>query len=152
MAGSTRGSDPLIGFNYAIEVDGPVKCEGYFTDVSGITSENEVVEHKVVNDKGQESVQKIPGRIKYTDITLKWGLTDNLSFWDWRQMVVEGKMDDARANCSIVMFDRDYTPIVRWDIENAWPTKVSGPSLSSGSNEFSVEELTITHEGIKRVQ
>ena len=152
MAENTRESDPLVGFNFAIEVDGPVQCQGYFTEVSGIASENEVVEHKIVNDQGQEMVQKIPGRLKFNDITLKWGLTHDLSFWDWRNMVVEGDMGNARANCSIIMFDRNYTPIVRWDVQNAWPTKVSGPSLSSGSNEFSVEELTITHEGIMRVQ
>jgi len=152
MAGNTRESDPLIGFNFALEVDGPVQVTGYFTEVSGITSENEVVEHKVVNENGQEMVQKLPGRLKFGDITLKKGLTSDLSFWDWRQKVIEGDMPNARANCSIVMFDRNYTPIVRWNLENAWPTKVTGPSLSSGSNEFSIEELTITHEGITRTE
>ena len=152
MAKETRGSDPIVGFNYALEVDGPVKCAGYFTEVSGITSENEIIEHKIVNDQGQEMVQKIPGRVKFSDITLKRGLTDDKTFWEWRQKVIEGEMDKARANCSIIMFDRDYKPIVRWNLENAWPVKVSGPSLSAGSNEFSVEEMVITHEGIMRVE
>ena len=152
MAEKTRGSDPLVGFNFALEVDGPVKVTGYFTEVSGIGSENEVVEHKVVNDQGQEMVQKVPGRLKFGDVTLKRGLTHDISFWDWRELVEQGKMDKARANCSIIMFDRDYEPIVRWDLENAWPSKVSGPSLSSGSNDFSVEELVLVHEGMKRVE
>jgi len=152
MSPAVRESDPLIGFSYSIEVDGGVPCHGFFTEASGMGSENEVVEHKIVNDKGQELVQKIPGRLKWGDITLKWGITSNLSFWDWRQLVVDGKIQDARANCSIIMFDAEGNPVVRWDVENAWPCKIGSPGLSSGSNEFVVEELTLTHEGIKRVQ
>lgn len=152
MADKTRDSDPLVSFNFALEVDGPVNVTGYFTEVSGIGSENEVVEHKVVNDHGQEIVQKLPGRLKFGDVTLKRGLTNNMSFWDWRQKVEEGQMDEARANCSIIMFDRNYEPVARWDLENAWPVKVSGPSLSASSNDFGVEELVLTHEGMKRVK
>jgi phage tail-like protein len=58
---------------------------------------------------------------------------------------------DARANCSIIMQDRNYEDVARWDFQNAWPSKVSGPSLKSDSNEFGIEELTLVHEGIARV-
>jgi len=65
--------DPLLGFNFAIDVGGTIK--GYFTEVTGLGSENEIVEQKVVSDSGVEVVLKIPGRLKWGDITLKRGLT-----------------------------------------------------------------------------
>ena len=151
MAKSTgRESDPLISFAFALEVQGAVK--GYFTEVSGVGSENEVIEHKVTGEKGKEWIQKIPGRLKWTDITLKRGITNTLDIWDWRKLVEQGKMKDARKDGSIVMFDRDYTPAARWNFTRGWPSKVSGPSFKSDSNEFAVEELTIAHEGIERVK
>jgi len=146
---SGRESDPLIGFQFALEVAGMIT--GYFSEVSGVGSENEIVEHKVVAD-GHEFVQKIPGRLKWTDITLKRGVTDNLQVWEWRALVEEGKMKDARKNCSIIMFDRDYKTAARWDLVNAWPSKVTGPSFKSDSNEYAVEEVTVVHEGMKRVK
>jgi len=147
---SGRESDPLIGFMFAIELQGTVT--GYFSEVSGIGSENEIIEHKVVTENGQELVQKIPGRLKWQDVTLKRGITDNLEIWEWRDLVVAGKMKDARKNCSIIMFDRNYEPAARWDFINAWPSKVTGPGVKADSNEFSVEEMVLVHEGMKRVK
>lgn len=140
--------DPLVGFHYGIEVQGVVN--GYFTECSGIGSENELIEHKVVDEKGRESIQKIPGRLKWQDVTLKRGITSNMDIWDWRDQIVEGKVDDARKNGSIVMFDQAGDEVARWNFENAWPLKVSGPSMKADSNEFGIEELVITHEGLYR--
>ena len=142
------GRDPLVGFHYGIEVQGVVN--GYFTECSGIGSENELIEHKVVDEKGRESIQKIPGRLKWQDITLKRGITSNMDIWDWRDQIVEGKVDDARKNGSIVMFDQAGDEVARWNFENAWPLKVSGPAMKADSNEFGIEELVITHEGLYR--
>jgi phage tail-like protein len=140
--------DPLVGFHYAIEVQGIVT--GYFTECSGIGSEHEIIEHKIVDEKGRESIQKVPGRLKWQDVTLKRGITDNMDIWDWRDMVVEGKVEDARRNGSIVMFNQALDEVARWNFENAWPSKVSGPAVKADSNEFGVEELVITHEGLYR--
>ena len=145
----TDRKDPLVGFHYAIDIAGEVT--GYFTECSGIGSENEVIEHKVVDRDGREHVLKIPGRLKWENITLKRGITDNLDIWDWREMVVQGKVDEARREGSIIMFDQSLNEVARWNFEKAWPVKVSGPSIKADSNELGVEELVITHEGLFRV-
>lgn len=144
-----RATDPLVGFHFQLDLGGVVA--GYFTEISGLGSENEVVEHKIVED-GKQIVQKIPGRLKWGDITLKRGITDDMDIWEWRKKVEDGMVDDARTNGSIIMLDQELTPVAQWDFENAWPSKVSGPQVQSDSNNFGVEELTIVHEYIVRVQ
>ncbi len=143
-----QGQDPLVSFHYAVEVQGVVK--GYFTECSGIGSEHEVIEHKIVDEKGRESIQKVPGRLKWENITLKRGITANMDIWDWRDQVVTGDVAGARKNGSIVMFDQDLSEKARWNFERAWPVKVSGPTVKSDSNEFGIEELVITHERLYR--
>ncbi|HEY3290419.1 MAG TPA: phage tail protein, partial [Anaerolineae bacterium] len=101
---ATEIPDPLVGFQFALEMGG--KITGYFTEVSGIGSEHEVIEHKVVDAKGHDLIRKVPGRMKWNDVTLKRGMTDNLDIWDWRDKVIQGKLKEARTNCSIIMFDR----------------------------------------------
>ena len=145
----SKGTDPLIGFNYAIDVGGTIK--GFFTKCEGLGSETTVVDHKVVDEAGRDLVKKIPGRLEWGDITLSRGITSSMDFWEWRKLVEDGKVGDARKNGSIVMHDQDLSEVARWDFVNGWPSKLDGPSLSSEGNEVSVESLTIVHEGIERV-
>ncbi len=140
--------DPLVGFNFRLEVE--KVPAGFFTEVTGLGSENDVVEQKTLDPAGHEVVIKVPGRLKWGDIVLKRGITNDMKIWQWRQEVIDGKMEKARANCSIIMQDRTYADVARWDFQNAWPSKVSGPTLKSDSSEFGIEELTLVHEGIAR--
>jgi phage tail-like protein len=48
------------------------------------------------------------------------------------------------------MFSQSLEEVARWNFENAWPVKVSGPTMKADSNEFGIEELVITHEGLYR--
>ncbi len=146
----TAREDPLVGFHFAVEVQGQVT--GYFTEVSGLGSEQEVIEHKVVNEKGVEVIMKIPGRLKWENIVLKRGITSDMQIWDWRKKVEDGDVNGARADGSVTMYDQALTAVARWEFKRAWPVKVTGPSVKSDSNEIGVEELTLAHEYISRVK
>jgi phage tail-like protein len=144
-----RETDPLIVYQFGIEVGGTVT--GYFQELGGINSESEVIEFKVTHE-GKDFIQKMPGRIKWGDVTLKRGITANLQIWEWRQQVEEGKMKDARKNCSILLYDRNMQVAARWDFVNAWPSKVAGPDMKADGNEYGIEEMTIVHEGMTRTK
>jgi phage tail-like protein len=140
--------DPLIGFKYSLDIGG--KVTGYFTECNGLNIEYEAVELKAVNEKGVPVIIQQPGRIKYTDITLKRGITSNLEIWDWRSEIEEGNVDSARVSGTITLRAEDGTPVSLWHFENGWPSEVSGPQVKSDSNEYGVEELTIVHEKLYR--
>jgi hypothetical protein len=56
--------DPLVAFKFGLEIEG--KLSGFFTQVGGIGSETEVVQHKVVNsDSGETIIRQIPGRLTW---------------------------------------------------------------------------------------
>jgi len=95
-------------------------------------------------------MQKLPGRLTWTDVTLKRGVTSNTDIWDWRKNVVDGKVEDARTNCSIIAYNQGNEEIARRNFENAWPSKVVGPQMDAGSQDYMLEEVTIVHEGMVR--
>jgi phage tail-like protein len=142
--------DPLVGFHFSVEIQGVVK--GYFTECSGLGSEHEVIEHKVVNEGKQEIVIKLPGRLKWENITLKRGITSSMDIWEWRKQVEQGDLDGARHSGSVTMYNSKAEPVARWEFEKAWPVKVTGPQPKADSNEIGIEELTIAHEYIERVK
>jgi phage tail-like protein len=145
---TTIPEDPLVVFQFQLDIDG-VEA-GYFTAVSGIGSESEVVEMKHNTPDGKVVIRKVPGEEKWSDITLKRGITTNMEMWIWRRKVVDGNVTDARTNGTITMFDQAGEAKARWNFINGWPSKVSGPELKSDDNSFGVEEIVIVHEGIWR--
>ena len=139
--------DPLQGYRFSLEVG---DLSGWFTGIDGLGSENEIVQSKTLTKDGKEVVIKSAGRLTWGDVTLKRGLTSDIAIWKWRQDVIDGKMKDARKDCTITLYSADLKPIVRWMLQKAWPAKVSATSLASDSNDFVIEEMTLAHEGVTR--
>lgn len=142
--------DPLISASFYLDVGG--KVTGYFRECSGLGSESDVVEHKATGKGGMPVIMKVPGAVKWQNIVLKRGVTDDMEIWGWRKEVEDGKLGPSRRDGSIVMFDQSKKEVGRWNFTQAWPIKISGPALNAGSNDIAVEELTIAHEGLKRIK
>ncbi|MBX0331206.1 phage tail protein, partial [Oscillochloris sp. ZM17-4] len=142
--------NPLVSAWFGVEFQGQVN--GAFRECSGLGSENEVVEYKASGQKGEYVVKMVPGRMKWSRITLKRGITDAMDMWKWRKLVEQGKIEEARKNGSIVMFNQQGAEVARWNFVNAWPSKLNGPAANAGNNEIAIEELEITHEGYERVK
>lgn len=147
---ATRSTDPLVGFSFSLDVQGTVA--GYFQEISGLGSENEIVENKVVTETGIQVIQKLPGRLKFTDVTLKRGVTGSMDIWDWRKKVELGDIGGARKNATITMYDQALAPVAKWNLVRCWPTKVSGPSMNSETSGAAIEEVSITFEEMTRAQ
>lgn len=139
--------DPVLGHYFQLDISG---ITGFFTSIDGLGSESEVIESKIMSQGAAESVvRKQPGRLTWGDITLKRGLTTNVDIYDWIAEV----MDDptpARRDGSIIMYDAVGTEVCRWNVLQAWPSKVNLPALTADSGDIVVEEMTLVHEGITR--
>ncbi len=142
--------DSFLAPWFAIEFQG--KIAGQFKECSGLGSENDVVEDKSATAKGKFVIKQLPGNLKWSPITLKKGVTDDMDMWKWRELVEQGKIGEARKNGSVILYSADGNEIARWNFVNAWPSKISGPSINAASNDVAVEELTIVHEGYTRVK
>jgi len=140
--------DPLVSAYFTVDFGG---IKGAFRECTGMGSENEVVEYKGA-ESGTLVIHKVPGRMKWNNITLKRGITDSMDLWKWRALVEKGQVEQARKNGSIVMHTGDGTPIARWDFLRAWPSKLTGPAANAANNEPAIEELELTVEGYERTQ
>jgi phage tail-like protein len=135
--------DPYRGYNFKLEIDG-IHQAG-FRECSGLDATSDPIEYREGTDKPY-TPKKLWGLTKYSNITLKWGITDEHSLWDWRKKVIDGNPE--RKNGSIVLMSTDGEEKVRWNFVNAWPNKWTGPSFNATANEVAIETLEIAHEGI----
>jgi phage tail-like protein len=95
-------------------------------------------------------IRKVPGAMRWSDITLKRRVDSSTALWEWRKQVEEGDIDGARRNGSIVLYDSRHSEVARWNFEAGWPSKWKGADLNAGENDTAVEEVVITHEGLRR--
>jgi phage tail-like protein len=139
MAGGQR-IDPLLNFRFAVEIGGIQQAA--FMECSGLGSHIEVVEYR----EGSEpvTVRKLPGRVTYPDIVLRWGVTTSRQLYDWHLAIIKGHLQ--RQDGSVILLATDGTPTLRWNFFEAWPSKWDGPTLNAMSNGVAIESLTITCE------
>ncbi len=143
-------SDALAGYHFSVEVDGVSLAQ--FQEVSGITSELDVIELKENTRDGKYVLHKLPGNRKPPTITLKRAKNSSTDLWEWHKAIYQGKVGDARKNGSIVLYDYTNQEVGRYNFVNAWPSKVTTGALKAGANEIVTEEVTIVCEELERVK
>jgi len=140
--------DPYSSYNFEVIVTGVSDdgkaVKGSFSEVSGLEVAMDPIEYR--NGSEDITMRKVPGLKKFTNITLKRGVTGDLAFWNW---VVEGMNGLVRrTEGAIVMLDENRREVVRWTFRRAYPCKWTGPGLNAKNNEISMETVEICHEGL----
>lgn len=143
-------TDALASYHFSIEIDGVTVAQ--FQEVSGLTTEVDVIELKENTKDGKYVVHKLPGNHKPPTITLKRAKSASMDIMNWHQQVYNGNVSSARKNGSVVLYNYDHTEVGRYNFLNAWPSKVSMSTLKASGNEILMEEVTIVCEDIERVK
>lgn len=97
-----------------------------------------------VNDQ----VRILLGPPTFEPITLKRGITNDLTFWDWMKNVLDPSKKVERRNLNILVFNQAGETMQCWSLLGAVPTKWSTPALQASQNEIAVETLTLHYEGL----
>lgn len=171
--------DPAPAYLFYVELSGIIVA--LFTECSGLQVKRDVLELK---EGGlNHYVHKLPGRVEYTNITLKRGLSMSRALWDWFSVGMHD-FNVQRLNFSIIQgapghnllsmgmgaiagvggitggagetvggtvfqaLGRGFGKVKHWDVEDAFPVKWVGPSLSASSKNAAIEEIEIAHHGL----
>lgn len=134
-------SRPASVGHFKVEIQDAVV--GRFAECSGLSVEYEVLPY----EEGGENrfVHQLRGRMRYPNIVLKRGVTDEKVFLDW---LFQRTDRDRRGTLTITMFHPDSATARRWSFASARPVKWSGPTLNAGSSSIATEMLEIAHDGL----
>lgn len=105
-------------------------------------------ETQVIKEGGLNShVHHLLGRRKETKITLKNGVGTS-AFISWYLMTMAGVFDlpgmGLRRSVTVILLNSLKIPVMTWYIENAMPTKWSGPQLKTSENSVAVQSLELS--------
>jgi len=136
--------DPFRGYNFRVELDGITRAG--FHEASGLDSDQAPIEYREGTDP--LTPRKLPGLVKYSNISLKWGIAQDSELWDWRQHAMDGKV--TRKNGSVVLMNDAGDEVRRWNFRDGWPTKWTGPTFNATGTDVAIETLDIAHEGLSK--
>ncbi|HET6438798.1 MAG TPA: phage tail protein [Anaeromyxobacter sp.] len=141
---------PYVQFNFLVDLgtgttDGP---DAGFQEVSNVGMEVTVAEYRNGNEK-ENSVRKITGLNKATDVTMKRGVIGSLTLYSWLNQIRNGDQSALRT-VTIQLQNEDHTQVVQtWKLLRARIIKhVSGPFNAKGT-DVALEELTLSYERLE---
>jgi phage tail-like protein len=112
-----------------------------FNECSGL---GVTIDHKKVQEGGVNDRQRIVlGGMSINDITLKRGITEDLSFWTWVTATT-----NRRRNIRILTFNQAGETKQCWTLIGAVAVGWKAPSLVADSTQVAMEEITIACEGL----
>ena len=138
---------PYGAFNFVVNFDGG-ELFGGFSDVSGLGTELTIAEYRNGNEK-ENHVRKVPGVHKVGDVTLKRGVINSESVWQWIRDVRSNGVN-GQKDVSITLLDEARNPVQTWLLRNVIPMKYTGPTLAAkGGGDVAMEELVLSAEGLE---
>jgi phage tail-like protein len=131
----------VVGSHYQVTIDDVLM--GYFTECSGLSAEYETYSYA---EGGQNMfVHQLRGRVKYSNIVLKRGVTSSTHLLQWFQA---NKERSSRGGLTIKLLNRDLQVIQTWAFSCAVPIRYTAPNVSSEASGMAIETLEIAHEGL----
>jgi phage tail-like protein len=144
-ATSTNGQRDMekLGENHFVLEVKPDLEIGAFREITGLQMEREILEY--AEGGYNDCVHKLPGRVKYPNLVLKRGITnqDELMKWFWQTQATPDRKD-----VTVKLVDSSTKVMRTWAFAQAYPVKWIGPNLNAGSDSAAVEQLELVHAGL----
>ena len=141
---------PYVQFNFLVDLgdgvtEGP---DAGFQEISGIGMEVIVAEYRTGNSR-ENSVMKITGMNKATDVTMKRGVIGSLNLYKWLDDIRNGNQNALRT-VTISLQNEDHTQAVQtWKLMRARITKHTSGPLNAKGTDVAMEELVLAYERLE---
>ena len=145
--------DPYKNFKFRVILDGRTVLG--VSKVSALKRTTEVVKHRDGGDNSTD--RKSPGRSSYEAVTLERGITHDLEFEKWANLVHSFSWDPAM---DLVNYKKDLTLEVmnerghvalRYFLRRCWVSEYTAvPDLDANANAIAISNIKIELEGWER--
>jgi len=144
--------DPYKNFKFQVMWDGRVVLG--VSKVGVLKRSTEVVKYREGGDNSTEL--KSPGRTTYEAINLERGITHDLEFEKWANLIHpinDAGMDlkNFRKDVVLLMNNERGQTVKRYKIFRCWVSEYSGvPDLDANANAIAIESIKLENEGWQR--
>ena len=141
---------PYAQFNFLVDLgdgvtDGP---RAGFEEVSGLGTSVDVIEYRNGNAR-ENSVMKITGLNKVSDVVLRRGIVGTPHLYQWLDQIRNGDQAALRT-VTISLQSEDHTStVMTWKLLRARIIKHTSGPLNARGNDVAVEEIVLAYERLE---
>ncbi len=140
---------PYVQFNFLVDLgSGTTGPEAGFQECSGIGMEVTVAEYRTGNAK-ENSVMKITGMNKSSDITLKRGVIGSLNLYQWLNDIRNGNQDAMRTVILQLQNEDHTSTVMTWKLLRARIIKYTCGPLNAKGTDVAMEEMVLAYERLE---
>lgn len=147
---AVKRDHPYVQFNFLVDLgDGNTEgADAGFQEISGIGMEVTVSEYRTGNSR-ENSVMKITGMNKASDVTMKRGVIGSLNLYKWLDQIRNGDQNALRT-VTIQLQNEDHSETVQtWKLLRARITKHTSGPLNAKGTDVAMEELVLAYERLE---
>jgi phage tail-like protein len=148
--GAPAAASPLAlselyrNYNFLLRVE---NTEVKFTECIGLGVRIEPIRYR--ESGSGDVVRALPGPVAYSEVILRYGLTDSPELWNWLKNTAEGNVQ--RKAVTIVQLANNGTDQkISWNLDRCWPCQWSGVPFDSLGREAAIEELRLAFDHLAR--
>lgn len=144
-----KSTYPLPIYNYKVEIGGDTVA---FSEVSGLSISHETATYKEspsVGGQAGPSTRHMPMQGTPANVTLNKGLVTGVSvptFFNWIHSIQLNQVQ--KKDVIIHLMDEAGATLIKWTVQNAFPTKLDAPSFDASSNDVAIESMELMGDGI----
>lgn len=125
--------------------------DGYFMECRGFKASQKVIEICEVGSGGIPVKTKIAGNTDYTNITLKRGMINTMTLWEWFSNVNNSGWGRYRIpEAYLTIYRLDNTAGAKFVLTNVWPASYKIADVDCTSDQSQIEELELVCESFTR--
>jgi phage tail-like protein len=140
-------SDQIVGFRFKVVFTGLSDIS--FQSVSGLDVQ---VEKEALKEGGENRFEhQIPGRSKYTTLTLKRGILkpEDLGLTKWCQQAFQNLIFKPLTVVNVQLLNEKNLPLLQWQLAHVWPVSWKIGELNAERGEVLIETLELNYNYFK---
>ncbi len=136
---------PMVGFHFRVSFGlGAADLDANFQSVTGLESSIDV---ETIKEGGENRyVHGLPGRAKYSALTLKRGMLKNAQS-DITKWCVDAFKNNrvVPIDLQVALLGEDHAPRIVWKVIHAWPKSWKFNELNAEKGEVFLETLELQY-------
>jgi len=151
----------IVGFHFKVKFLGPpIKIEDKEVDMTmdimfqSVTGLDVQVDRETIKEGGvNEFEHSIPGRTKYTALTLKRGILkpEDSGLTKWCQSAFQNRKFIPLKTVLIELLNEEHDTMLKWQLSHVWPVSWKIGELNAERGEVLLETLELNYNRFKLV-
>lgn len=142
----------IVGFHFKVSFNNLPEAKAVDIKFQSVSGLDVSVEKEALKEGGVNGFEhSIPGRRKYTTLTLKRGLLtpNDSALTKWCQKAFQDLKIEPISGIDVELLNEENKPMLKWQLSHIWPVSWKVAELNAERGEVLIETLELNYNYFK---